>query len=326
MQVPDYVTGCIAPVFTAFHEDGSLDDEGQRNFLDFLLERGAISAYFLRSGMGQMYTFDVEDTKQLARTACAKLKGIGPVMMGCSGVWDRNYDKRPDPKVFRAQGLELSRFAEGEGADAIVHTMPEALVPEDGQSIEDMVHEFFVTICGAVSVPVFIYQPPGTQKEYMATTESVCRLAEIDNLAGMKASTSDAYYQFALIRALEGKDFGFIAGAETAYYSALFAGARSCIGQGCTVNPSVVRAVRDYYDAGDFDGVCRAQVSTNLLVEECPNAVDFMKRYATEQGYPVGPHSRSMSSNPYLQDRAPLGEAAYQAYKRLVEEESAKYA
>jgi 4-hydroxy-tetrahydrodipicolinate synthase len=275
--------------------------------------------------MGQMYTFDVADTKQLAKTACAKLKGVAPVMMGCSGIWDRNYDKRPDPKVFREQALELSKFAEGEGADAVVHTMPEALVPEDGQSIEDLVYDFFEMICGAVSVPVFIYQPPGTPEEYQATEASMRRLADIDNLVGMKASTNDAYYQFKLLRALRDKDFGFIAGAETAYYSALLAGGRACIGQGCTLNPKVVRAVRDFYDAGDFDGVRRAQESTNLLVEECPNAVDFMKRYATEHGYAVGPHSRSMTSNPYMQDRNALGEEAYQAYKHLFEEETAKF-
>ena len=40
MQVPDYIYGCIAPVFTAFTEDEQFDPDGQRNLLDFMLQSG----------------------------------------------------------------------------------------------------------------------------------------------------------------------------------------------------------------------------------------------------------------------------------------------
>ena len=43
MQVPDFVSGAIAPVFTAFNEDGTLDDAGQRNLMDYMVQAGGVS-------------------------------------------------------------------------------------------------------------------------------------------------------------------------------------------------------------------------------------------------------------------------------------------
>lgn len=319
MNVPKYVYGSIAPTFTAFNKDGSLDDAGQRNLVDFMLQSGAISAFFIRSGMGQMYTFEEEDVKQITKNVCAHMAGRAPVLVGCSGVWDRNYDKRPDPAVYLRQATELGKFAENAGADAVVYTIPEALPLGNAESADDLLLRYFTTVCGAVSCPVFFYQPPGTQKEYCVTPESLARVAEIDNLVGGKVSSNDGYYIFNLIRAVRGKNFGFIVGAETVFYAGLVAGARACIGQGTTVNPQVIKAVVDRFVAGDIDGAVAAQEDTNLLVEECNNPVDFFKLYATDKGFPIGLHARSMKSNPYIGDRPVMSQEEYQAFKKMFE-------
>lgn len=324
MEIPEYINGCIAPTFTAFNEDGSLDDAAQRRLIDFMVESESISAFFIRSGMGQMYTFSLEDTKQIAKNVCAHLKNTAPVLLGCSGIWDRNYEKRPDPKVFRDQAILLSQYGEEVGAAGVVHTMPEALLPGDGESMTDFQVRYFSDICASVKIPVMLYQPPGTAAEYCVTRDSIVRLAEIDNLVGMKVSSSDGAYVFDLIRAVKGKKFGFIVGAETVFYAGLCAGARACIGQGTTLNPQIIRAMLDRFVAGDLEGANEAQEDTNELVYVCPNPVDFFKMYATEKGYPVGLAARSLGS-PYVTDRVPLASAAYETFKRRFEELLAKY-
>ena len=325
MRVPDYVVGCISPVFTAFRDDGAFDETGQRHLLDFMFERGGISAYFVRSGLGQMYTFELDDVKQMARTACGHLAGKAPVLVGCSGIWDRNYDCRPDAETFIAQAVELSRFAEDAGAAAVVHTNPEALLPEAGESVDAMRVRFFSTVCDAVSIPVFIYQTPGTLPEYVASPEALARLADIDNLCGMKASTNDACYVFNALQAVKDKDFGFIVGAETAYYAGLYAGARAVIGQGCTMNPQTIRAILERFDAGDHTGAVEAQAATNRLVDACPNAPAWFKRYAAEHGHPVGTFARSTANSPYLHDRPAITNEQYEAFQRIYEAELAPY-
>ena len=323
---PDFVHGAIAPVFSSFNEDGSFNEAGQRNFLDFLLERGGVSAFFVRSGMGQMYTFSYEDVQAMAHTACGHLQGKAPILVGTSGVWDRNRQRRPDPAVFTRQAVELSAFAEQAGSTAVVHTIPEAIAPKDGQTVADVVLEYFDTVSRAVTCPIFIYQPPGTAEEYQVTVDLVQALADMPRLAGIKASTNDAQYIHDIAWAVHDRPFAVISGAETAFLAGLASGTKAVIGQGSTVNPQILAAIQDRFEAGDLQGAREAQWATNYLVEESSNATEFMKRYATENGFEVPPHSRHESTATYGKARPPaLTTEEYDRFKTLLETELARY-
>lgn len=324
-MVPSFVRGCIAPVFTACHEDGRLDDEGQRAILDSLVETKAVSAYFVRCGMGQMFSFDYDDVRQIARTSCTHLAGRGSVLVGTTGIWDRDRAKRPDPEVFLRQAVELSRYAEEVGAAGVVHTIPEAIEPKEGQSCHDVVLEYFEKISAAVQGPVFIYQSPGTDERYCVTIDLVRKLADMPKVMGMKLSSNDAQNIFDISYAVRDKDFGFVSGAETAFLAGLMSGSRAVIGQGATVNPRILCAIQERYEAGDLEGAMEAQCSTNMLVERSNNAVEFFKRYLAEKGYKIKPYDRG-SGNPYQKQREPLTQEDYEEFKQLLESELAKYA
>ncbi len=195
----------------------------------------------------------------------------------------------------------------------------------EGQSIEDLTVDYFAKVCAGVSCPVFFYQPPKTREAYLITPGTIARMADIDNLVGGKVSSRDAHYLFDLIWATKGKDFGFIVGAESAFYAGLMVGARACIGQGCTVNARIVKAVADRYFAGDLEGAVAAQADVNGIVNVSPNPVDFMKRLSTDKGYPVGMHARTMENNPYMEKRVPITDREYEAYKGIWEETLARY-
>lgn len=324
-MIPEYIRGSIAPVFTSFDEDGSFHEQGQRNFFDFLIERGGISAYFVRCGMGQMYTFSYEDVEAMARTACDHFAGKAPVLVGTTGVWDRNNDNRPDPDVFTTQAVELSKLADGLGTDAVVHTVPQAILPLDGQTYADVTVSYFETVAGAVECPVLIYQPPGTDEEYQVTMDSVRQLADIPNVVAIKLSTTDAMYIHNITWAVAGKDFAIITGAETAFLAGLASGTKAVIGQGATVNPQILNAIQDRFEAGDLEGAREAQWIANDLVEQSTNTPEFMKLLATENGHEVPRFSRSMKSNPYMEERPPLAQDEYEAYKKLLESALAKF-
>jgi dihydrodipicolinate synthase/N-acetylneuraminate lyase len=324
MNVPEHIRGSISPTFTAFNEDGTLDDQGQRNFLDFLERQGGISAYFIRAGMGQMYAFSVDDVKQLTTNVCKHLAGKKPVLVGCNGAWNRDYTKRPDPDVFIKQGIELGKFAKDAGAAGVVHTIPEAISLE-GTTREDVFMRYFGTLAEAVDLPLYIYQPPGSKTEYHLTGPLLAKLAAIDNVCGAKVSSPDAELIFNLTHSTRNEEFSYIVGCETAFYAGLYAGAKAAIGQGTILNPHILNAVQKRYDAGDRDGALAAQESVNALCYGCSNPVDFLKRYATEQGFPIKPCFRSMNPNPYGTDPVPLSDEAYNRFKAQYEAEIAKY-
>ncbi len=325
MSIPAFVRGSIAPTFTAFNDDFTLNEAGQRNLLDYMVQAGGVNAFFLRSGMGQMFAFQYEEVKQLTRNVCAHLAGRAPVLIGCNGIWDRNYDRRPDPAEFLRECVELGKYAADQGADGVVYTVPEALLPTGGESTADLTVRFFETLCAAVQAPVFLYQPPKTLPEYILAPATWRRLAAIDNLVGGKASQSDGDYVFRICRAVHDQDFAMIVGCELVFYAGLLAGGRAAIGQGTSLNPWVINAVQDRWDAGDIAGVIAAQEVTNLLCDTCPNPVEFLKRYATEQGFEVPLAFRPMTTNPYMQDPTPMTGAQYVAFKEIFERETAPY-
>ncbi len=326
MKVPEFIYGNIAPCYTCFNEDESFDPDGQRNLFDFMLQSGEVHTYFVRAGMGQMYTYEYEDVRAVAKTAIEHLTGKAPVIMNCSGIWDgdRSADHRPDPEVYTQQAVELSQYAEGLGADGVVLTIPEALAAPDGVDKDDAYSRYFETVCQAVSVPVVAYQPP-IPTEVQVTPELLARLADLPNLFGIKISTKDGYYIYTMIRAAAGKEFHVITGAEMLYYATLYAGSRAVIGQGCNLYPKILNAVLHRFEAGDHDGVLEAQDSTDLLVAKCPYSAGVMKRMATESGFPVGPTARGMKNHPYGRSRVPFNDETYTAYKTLLEAELAKY-
>ncbi len=325
MDTTKLLQGAIAPTFTVFREDGRLDDAGQRRFFDFLLTSDAISAFFVRSGMGLMYTFSMDDTRQIARNACAHLEGISAVLVGCSGVWDRNYDKRPDPRTYIEQGIELGNYACELGAAGAVYTIPEALAPHAGETIQEMFVRYFNIICEQVPGPVFVYQPPNTPKDYEMAPETLAKLADIKNFVGGKFSTTDGFYTYELTRAVRGKSFTYIIGNETMFYTGLFLGSRACIGQGAILNPQILKAMLERYRSGNYSGVLRAQDAINTILSNSPNAVDFLKMYATEKGYATPLYTRSHSSNPYMEDRVPITKAEYDRFKVIYETELMPY-
>jgi 4-hydroxy-tetrahydrodipicolinate synthase len=325
MEIQKFMQGAIAPTFTVFKEDGTLDDAGQRRFLDFLVEMDAINAFFIRSGMGLMYTFNMDDTKQIARNVCAHLKGAAPVLLGCSGIWDRNYDKRPDPLCYIEQGVELGNYAHEVGAAGAVYTVPEGLIPHVGETEQQMIERYFTTICERVAGPVFVYQPPGTLKNYEIAPETLGRLANIKNFRGGKFSTMDGYYTYELMRAVREKSFIYIVGCETMFYAGLFLGSRACIGQGAILNPQILNAMLERYRSGNYSGVMRAEDAINTLVENITNPVDFLKMYATEKGYATPLYTRSQKSNPYMTDRDPITKEEYDQFKAVYETELIPY-
>jgi len=318
--------GVIANVFTVFNDDLSLDDNGQRRFLDALVDTESVTAYFVRSGMGQMYSYAADDVKQIAKTACDHLGADVPVLVGAAGIWDRNYDKRPDPERFIEEAIDLSRYAEDSGAAGVVHTLPEAIQSTESRSIDELSVDYFERMVEAVSIPVLIYQPPGTLDEYCVSPDLLARIGAIDGVRGIKVSSPDAGYIFDLCRALAGTDCAFITGNECSWLWGLHCGSPAVIGQGACVNPQILKAAQDRFLKGDLDGAREAQASINALVEACPNAVDFYKRYRNEQGYTMRTAFRRSGNNPYAEaDRLPLSDEEYAAFKPVYEAELARY-
>jgi dihydrodipicolinate synthase/N-acetylneuraminate lyase len=199
---------------------------------------------------------------------------------------------RPDPAQYLDQTLELTEYARSRGAAAGVLVVPSALLPGRGMTLEETVFNYYETVSKSSQLPVFIYNTPGLPNEYNTTRHMAARVSRLDNVLGMKLSTVDMQWMTEIAMAASGTDFVLIAGSECTFYHALLSGACGVIGQGCDVNPEILRGLFDRFMALDLAGALEAQRDAlrALYLFEGLNApqagLAYLKRKGVEtQGY-----------------------------------------
>ena len=326
-MIPEFLRGVIVPLFTPCNADGSIDPVGVKEFVRYINDRGSISSIFARSGMGRMYTFSVADTK-LMTDLVVEAAGDTPVLPGTSGEWDRDRDNKPDPERYTAQTIELSRYAAQKGAAAVVIVMPEALKKQPGKPVGETIIEYFQKVAPNVEVPIVIYNPPGISAEYEIRPEILVELQKMPNIAGMKYSTADLD-KLKGISDVKSDEFAFIAGNETAFLDALKLDAVGVIGQGCDINPEILKAVHDYYVQGNHEEAAKAQDAANKCLEACEgiDSVLFLLRHAAEQGYNVQPYTRRGQTGYEGREEqaATISDADYERLKTAIDKLAGPY-
>ncbi|HNI72359.1 MAG TPA: 4-hydroxy-tetrahydrodipicolinate synthase, partial [Accumulibacter sp.] len=165
------ITGSIVAIVTPMHADGSLDLPALRRLIDFHVTEGT-DAIVIVGTTGESPTVTVEEHCQLIRVAVEQAAGRIPVIAGTGGN-------------STAEAIELTRYAHQAGADAAL-----SVVPYYNKPTQDGLYHHFRTIAEAVNIPVILYNVPGRTVADLAN-ETALRLAEIDNIVGIKDATGN---------------------------------------------------------------------------------------------------------------------------------------
>lgn len=183
--------GVLSFPLTAFHDDGSLDPDGQRAHVAARLAAGP-GALFPACGTGEFFSLDEEEYRQVVTIAVEEAAGRLPVVAGTGYGW--------------AQAARFARIAEEAGADALL-VLPHYLVdaPQEGLAAQ------LEQLAARTRLPIVAYQRG--QVAYDAA--SVRRIARIPNVIGLKDGHSDLDRLQRLTLAAP-EDFLFFNGAATA--------------------------------------------------------------------------------------------------------------
>ncbi|MGC8834721.1 MAG: dihydrodipicolinate synthase family protein [Armatimonadota bacterium] len=299
-RAAERVRGVIAPMFTPFTAAGELDLNGAANLARYLADTGYVDGVFVRSGLGQMYTFTTSEVLDLAKAALDAVEARLPILVGCAGEWNGDLERRPDPKRYLGESIRLCSAALEMGAAAAVLVVPFGLLPSTGSSPQETVLEYYREVASAVSIPLVIYQPPGTPPEYRISPELMKELLKLHNIVGMKLSVSTAEEFAPISEVVKGAPFSLIAGAENFLLGALKLGAVGVIGQGCNTYPEILQAVIRYYRAGDIKRAEEAQQAV-LRALRATDGLDtgvVSKQILIKRGVAMHPYGRNRPS-PY---------------------------
>ncbi|HUJ56422.1 MAG TPA: 4-hydroxy-tetrahydrodipicolinate synthase [Gaiellaceae bacterium] len=161
----------ITAMVTPFRADGTVDVEGFRELASFLVESGS-DGLVVCGTTGESPTLTDEEKLVLFATAVDAVGDRATIVAG-TGTYDT------------AHSVHLTQKAEELGADAILVVTPYYNKPPQRALVRH-----FEEIAGATGLPVMAYNVP-SRVVTKIETETIARLAEIDNVVAVKQAHDD---------------------------------------------------------------------------------------------------------------------------------------
>jgi 4-hydroxy-tetrahydrodipicolinate synthase len=163
--------GQIAAVVTPFKEDGAIDENAFRVNNARMMANGA-TGLLIGGCTGEFWSMSGEERHSLFKMGAGSTQGNGPVLAGTGAITVK-------------ETVELTNAAKDAGCDGAV-----ILPPYFVKLTEDEIFMHFQAVNAAVSFPIVIYNIPGNAVNAV-TPELAARIAELDNVVGIKESSGD---------------------------------------------------------------------------------------------------------------------------------------
>lgn len=263
--------GIIPPIVTPFTAEGEVDYDKLRDMVDFLIENG-VHGLFPMGTTGEFYAVSDEEYKKILETVKEQSAGRVPTYAGASHITTRGV-------------IRLVKICEEVGVDCV-----SVLTPMFVTQTQDELYAFYKTIAESTTLPIIMYNnKPKTNVTIEPATAA--KLAEIDNIIGVKDSTGDMTNAAEYIRLTRDNDnFHVLMGRDTLIHAALCYGATGAIASCANVAPRICADIYDKYVAGDVAGSLDAQFKLAPLRIACGMGTfpAVIKEGLEQQGIPVG--------------------------------------
>lgn len=234
------IKGIIPPIVTPVDADENVDADGLKRVIDHVLN-GGVHGIFVLGSNGEFYVLDDENQKRAVEITVEHVKGSVPVYAGAGSISTKGC-------------VRFADMAKGAGADAITVLTPMYISPSEAE-----MYNHFKTIADSTTLPVILYNNPGK------TTNNISvgllkRLAEIDNIVGIKNTTLDFSQSLQFLQITRDIDtFGVLSGSDYYIYALLAHGAIGAVAGTANVAPAMVVDIYEKFTAGDHAGAIEAQ-------------------------------------------------------------------
>ena len=145
-----------------------------------------------------------------------------------------------------AEAVELTRFAEKIGADAVL-----SVVPYYNKPTQEGMFQHFSAVATATKLPIILYSVPGRTVVDL-TVDTIARLREAhDNIVGVKDATADLSRATAQ-RARLGNDFILLSGEDITALGFNAHGGTGCISVTANVAPRLLSQFQNACQQGNY--------------------------------------------------------------------------
>lgn len=276
----------ITAMVTPFKNDLSLDIDRAQEVAAWLLDRGS-DALVVAGTTGESPTLTDEEKVRLWLATVEAAGGRGAVIAG-TGTYDTTHS------------VHLTEQAEKAGCDAAL-----VVAPYYNKPPQSGLYEHFTTIARSTGLPVILYNIPG-RTSVRISNDTLLRLAEVENIVGVKDATGDLGGTSELI-AEAPADFEVISGEDMLTFHLVCLGGTGVISVTSHVAGERMKQMIEMAESGDVAGARKIHhelipLYKGLFITTSPIPVKAAMALA---GQPVGP------------PRLPLVEATEEEISRI---------
>lgn len=238
-------TGAMTALVTPFH-DGAVDYDALTKLVDWQIASG-IDAIVAVGTTGESATLDVDEHIAVVGHCVKVARGRVPIIAGAGGN-------------ATSEALDLSKRSADVGAAALLHVTPYYNRPN-----QDGLYRHYEAIARAVPLPILLYNVP-TRTGCDLLPDTVVRLAEIDNIVGLKEATGN------MVRAAEllarvGDRLDIISGDDGTAFPLYALGGHGVISVVSNVDPARMARMWDAAAAGDWTAARAEHFALRHLME-----------------------------------------------------------
>jgi 4-hydroxy-tetrahydrodipicolinate synthase len=272
--------GSFTALVTPF-ANGAVDEKAFRNLVDWQIAEGTTGLVPVGT-TGESPTLSHEEHKQVVEWCVAQAAGRVPVVAGAGSN-------------STVEAVELSRHAEGAGADAVL-----IVTPYYNKPTQEGLYQHYKAINDAISIPIIIYNIPGRSVIDMSV-ETMARLYALKNIAGVKDATANMV-RVSAQRAAMGPDFTQLSGEDATALGFMAHGGHGCISVTSNVAPRLCAEFQAACLKGDYAAALSVQdklmpLHTALFVETNPSptkyALSVLGRCSEDVRLPMVPVSET---------------------------------
>ena len=231
-------SGIIPALITPLSAKDELNLKALRKLTNYVIENG-VHGVFATGSQGEFWAFSAEEKLHIWEAVVDETNQRVPVYAGTAAVTTR-------------EAIQLTQAAEKAGADAVSVLTPYFINPNSEE-----LYEHFRAIAASTKLPVLVYTNPDRTGVKMPAA-LVARLAQIDNIVGMKDSSGDLSLAQEYLSSTPA-DFSLVMGRDTLIFSGLLHGARGAIAATANVVPALVVKIYECFKRGDIAGSLKAQ-------------------------------------------------------------------
>lgn len=236
-----FLRGSATAMITPFDENGvNLSAFGE--MMEYQIAAGT-SALIVLGTTGEPATMEEEEKTELIRYAVRRAAGRIRIVVGTGS----NNTRR---------AVEGSKRAQDLGADGIL-----VVTPYYNKCTQAGLIDYYEEICRSVSLPVICYNVPGRTGVNLLP-ETMAKIAEIENIAGIKEASGNMAQVMETARAVRGK-CDLYSGEDALNLPILAAGGSAVISVVSNIAPELVKELCDAMLKGDF---VRANEINDLLL------------------------------------------------------------